>query len=174
MSEVVGSIPGQIVASLSAEVGTSATIRELIIRQIVARLETIRTASGYNTDLGNNVNRVQRFYHGMELPACSPYALTETAENTTYGMVKCTMPVRVEAFALFGSVNPAVISEQMLGDLIKCLTAPSWTRSPEYISDLRYIGGGSEEYPESEDTVVGTHADFIVVYETENGDPYSQ
>ena len=173
MSEVVGSVTGQIATRLSAEVETNATIRELIIRQIMAWLETIRTAAGYNTDIGSNVQRVRRSLDPNELPGCVLWPLPEVAEQL-YGKTRCSMPVKVTAFAEFGSANPSVVSEKILGDLIKCLASPSWIRDPEYMSDLAYNGGGSDEYPDEGETVVGAHADFTVVYDMENGDPYSQ
>ncbi|MBN2397101.1 MAG: hypothetical protein JXI32_01870 [Deltaproteobacteria bacterium] len=151
----------------------SDTIREKIIGQIMDRLATIKVSAGYNTDIGENVLRVRRSLDSDELPGCVLWPLPEVTEQL-YGRAKCTMPVKITAFAEFGAVNPSVVSEKILGDLIKCLTAPSWTRTPEYISDLAYSGGGSDEYPEEGETVIGTHGDFTVVYETKNGDPYSQ
>ena len=152
----------------------SDTIREKILLQIMTRLSIIKVSGGYHTNIGDRVLRVRKAIDPDELPASVLWPLPEEAEQLSYGNLRCSMPIKVTAFLNFGAENPSVVSEKVLGDLIKCLTSSSWVRSPDYISDIAYRGGGSDEYPEEGETVVGTHADFAVVYETENGDPYSQ
>lgn len=40
--------------------------------------------------------------------------------------------------------------------------------------DIRYVGGGTNEYPEAPDTTVGVVADFEITYSTVAGNPYAR
>lgn len=151
----------------------SNTIREKILQQILARLAVITIANGCQTGVGTNVVRARRSIDPDELPAAVLWPRPETAEEI-YGRTRCAMPVRVEGLAAMGSGNASVISEKILGDLVKCLVSSAWVRSPEYITDIAYRGGGTETYPAEGETAVGTYADFIITYETKIGDPFSQ
>lgn len=148
------------------------TIRENIIGQIMSRLAVITKLNGYATDIGTNVFRVRKSLESSDLPASSVFPEPETAE-AKYGGLTLTMPVRIEALATFGAENPSVISELMLGDLIRAITDPAWVRSPQYDEAIRYHSGGTDEYPNEEDLTVGVSALFEVVYTTRIGDPCS-
>jgi hypothetical protein len=158
------------------------TIREIIIKDFIARLAVITTANGYNTGCGANVQRVRKLLDPDELPACVVWPGAEKAE-AIYGELSCTMEIRVEGIAKFGSTNPSVIAEAILGDLKKCilsqynaLTSPhtGWSRSPDYIDSIDYTGGGTDEYPDDGMLSVGASATFAVTYTTKRDDPYSQ
>jgi hypothetical protein len=164
----------------------SETIREKIIQQIVTRLAVITTTNGYNIDLGASVERVRKNLDPSDLPACVVFPQPETVEPE-YGVMKITMPVRIEGLAAFWATNPSVIAEQILGDLIKAMTDPTWDRrrlvtSPAspvvylaaYDDSIVYKGGGTDEYPNDEDLTVGASALFEVTYSTKIGNPYEQ
>lgn len=162
------------------------TIREQIIRKIVTRLAVITAAGGYNTDIGENVQRGRMKLDMSEVPACVVFPLPEEAERR-YGKVICRMPVKVEGMLrmpvhdydgmrYLGESNPSVLSEKILGDLRKCITDQSaistWTGG--LTDDVQYTGGGTDEYPDPEDEVTGANATFLITYKTLAGDPYSQ
>lgn len=164
----------------------SDTIREKIIQQFVTRLATIRTANGYNTEIGSTVERARKSLDPDDLPACVVYPQPETAEPLA-GMTQLTMPIRIEGLAKYGSANPSVVAEMILGDLIKCILSSSWDRrtlipspvSPatyidQYDSGVEYKGGGTDDYPNAEDQTVGVSALFEVSYLTKRGNPYEQ
>ena len=150
----------------------SDTIREIIIQNIIARMASIRIAGGYNTDVGRNVERARKIISADDLPSCIVWPGMETAEKK-YGLTVCTMPVTVEGIIEFGAENPSVVSERILGDLIKNILSPLWSRSPDYISSIAYISGGTDSYPDEENMTVGAMALFHIVYSTAIGDPYS-
>lgn len=158
------------------------TIRELIILDFMSRLADITTAGGYNTNIGSKVIRARKKLAPAELPAVVAIPGTEKAESQ-YGYSKCQMEMRIEGVALFGSTDPSVMSEKILGDLKKCILAPynaltsphtGWSRSPDYIDSILYTGGGVEEYPDDDQITAGAYAIFEVGYTTKLDDPYSQ
>lgn len=159
------------------------TIRELIILELIARAAVIRTAGtiqAYATDIGETVLRARSKVDPEELPCVVVWPQAETAENV-YGKSRHKMPVKIEGLAVFGVDDPSVISERILGDLIKCFTSPAWDRTragsptpPDYIESIVYNGGGADTALEDGSVAAGAPAMFLVTYDTAIGDPFSQ
>jgi hypothetical protein len=165
------------------------TIQELIILELLARAAAIVTTGSpqaYATDIGGNVLRARPKIAPEDLPCLVLWPQPETAENKN-GLSLHRMPIRVEGLAEFGADNPSMISVRILGDLIKCFTAPTWDRrrivtSPAspvtyldpYAESIIYQGGGTDAYPEEGSVTVGASATFLVTYWTAIGDPFSQ
>jgi hypothetical protein len=99
------------------------TIREQIISVYVDRLTAWITANGYNYGCGANVFRAEPVLNFSEIPACTLWPDQEEAVRK-YGKMVCTMPLKVEAIAELGSINPSVTQEKLLGDAIKIMTDP--------------------------------------------------
>lgn len=102
------------------------TIREQIIAALVTRLGTIQTTAGYATNIGNNALRAVHVPDEAQLDYVTAWPRPEEVTRK-YGKNICTMPVKIEAAALFGSTDPSVMIEQLLGDLIECITGITWT-----------------------------------------------
>jgi len=160
----------------------NSTIRELVILDILARLAVITTANDYAIGMGAHVIRARKSIDPSELPAVVLWPGTETAVPT-YRESVCTMVVRVEGIAVFGSTNPSVMAEKILGDLKKCLLAQDdrsgspwtgWNRSPDYIDSIVYTAGGTDEYPDEGNLTVGAAVTFNVQYTTKSDDPTAQ
>jgi hypothetical protein len=162
----------------------SETIREKIIKQFMTRMATIQKVNGYNTDIGTNPERVRR--HPDHIPASVLYPQPEPNEPD-YGTNNLTMLIRIEGIVEYENENPSVISEQILGDLIKAFTDPLWDRrvliaspaSPAtydnpYDNGITYKSGGTDEYPNEEDKTVGAMVIIEVKYATKIGNPYEQ
>lgn len=165
------------------------TIRELIILEFMARAAVIRTTGSpqaYATDIGKNVVRARKTLDADELPAIVIWPMSEESQNT-HGMARHIMTLRAEGICKFGTDNPSVISERILGDLIKCFTSPLWDRrrlveSPEspvtylqpYADSIVYKSGGLESALDDGAVSVGAQAGFEVTYWTKIGDPYNQ
>lgn len=105
------------------------TIREQIIQAIIARAGTLRAANGYNTDCGQGVKRAEKDLEPKDLPAVVAWPQPEEAERRS-GKNICTTQIKLETYMEFGAVNPSVVQEQMLGDLIKCVTDPAAPVTP--------------------------------------------
>ena len=102
------------------------TIREQIIAAIVTRLEEIRTAKGYNTNIGQYVKRVLKEVDPDDLPGTTVWPQPETSERK-YGYSQIMTPINLNGLVAFASVNASVEAEKILGDLIELMTAIEWT-----------------------------------------------
>jgi hypothetical protein len=151
----------------------SDSIREIIIQDFLDKLAEITVANGYNLGMGANVLRVRRKVDPDILPAVIIWPGREKAEHK-YGELACTMTMRIEGIADFGTNNPSAISEQILGDLKKCILDTGWFRSPDYIDGIIYTEGGTDECPDEGQQTVGAAAVFDVKYTTKINDPYTQ
>jgi hypothetical protein len=109
------------------------SIREQIIQATMTGLAGIRTENGYNTECGSNVQRVRQVFDPDELPATDVWPHPDEASKE-YGKNVLVMPVRISGLVLFGSVNPSVVSEKILADLIETMAGITWT--------LPFTGGG--------------------------------
>ena len=123
----------------------SDTIREQIIAAIVTKLADIRTAKGYNTNIGQYVKRVLKEVDPGDLPGTTVWPQPETSERK-YGHSHIVTPLNLNGLVAFGAVNASVEAEKILGDLIELMTAIEWT--------LAYTSGGIYEI-EAGDTITG-------------------
>ena len=158
------------------------TIRELIVKELLARAAVIRSGGSpelYATDCGMEVLRCCIDIGSNELPCANVIPQDEEAENAN-GKCRHRMPVAVEGVAIFGDDDPSIISERILGDLVRCFTSPAWERArpagspllPPYIESIVYQAGGAR-LPRESGTVTGAMARFQVTYWTAIGDPCS-
>jgi hypothetical protein len=102
------------------------SIREQIIQTTLAGLSDIRTANGYNTDCGSNVQRVRQVFDPGELPAIDVWPHPDEASKE-YSNNVLIMPLRISGLVLFGSANPSVVSEKILADLVEVMMGITWT-----------------------------------------------
>lgn len=148
------------------------TIRERIIQAVATRAGAILVSGGYKTDCGLHVFRVRKALDPAEdLDAVVIWPDPEESTRS-YGIDTHVMPVRLQGIALFGEVNPSVISERILGDLIKAMTVSDPTGG--LAEDIEYATGGSDDYPDEGEITVGCEATFKIKYKTLKGDPYTQ
>lgn len=153
----------------------SDTIRELIIQDFKTQLETMLFGSPavYETDCGENVYRARQAVDPDDCPATVIWPGPERAEHK-YGLLKCTMEMRIETFMEYGTDDPSTIIEKMLGDIKRCLLDTDWHRSPDYIDGIIYTGGGAVQYPAEGQKIAGAFATFSIGYMTKVDDPCSQ
>lgn len=130
---------------------------EQIIQAIMAKLAGIRTANVYNTNAGANVGRVRNRLDIAELPAIVVWPRAETVTRE-YGTGLHLMPVGVEALALHGDVNPSVVAELLLGDLIEAMTGIVWSVAFTSGGTYEIVPGNTIEGPLS-----GAAADVMAV-----------
>ena len=152
----------------------SDTIRERIISNLAARLSVITVANGYNTDIGGNVLRAKVTLGKDEPPAAVAFPETEESLRK-YGKQHCVMPVRVEGTTYYGTDNPSVVAERILGDVIRCICGGTLVEVTGGLADdVEYTGGGTDEYPDAGEKLIGASAVFNIKYKTLAGDPYNQ
>lgn len=141
------------------------TIRELIIQELANQLE-LATIGDYG-----QVYRGRTYFTPDELPVMAVLPAAETAERS-YGEQNCTMPVALHVVQVLGNNDPSTLGETILGDMIQATVGNRDKIS--YISDLRYTGGGVEDYPDREDQALVVVLNLEVDYNTNIGDPYTQ
>ena len=146
------------------------TRRELIIQEALTQLAKITVANGYQYTMSTPKRGVKNI-DTKDFPLSVVFPAVEENERK-FAKNVLTFSIRVESHAIVGSVNPSIIQEKMLGDLIKNLTNPSdaWTTKTE---DIAYFGGGPAEQPEAEDTTTAVYAIFTIKYKTNIGSPYT-
>ena len=148
------------------------TIRELIIQNLVTQLGTLTTANGYNTDLGQIVQRGLIPVDMVQNAAAVFVQPGVESGAREYGNQVLTMPVQIDAVHSLGSNNASVLGEQILGDLIACVIGGKGNIGR--IEGLDYSSGGVEDYPTKEDQLLWAQISIEITYITVTGDPYSQ
>jgi hypothetical protein len=149
------------------------TIRELILQDLQVQAAKITVVNGYNTNIGGTTARGRSAFGPGELPAVNIIDKPEEVEKR-FGKNACTMEVLIEAIVDYGDSNPSVISNQMLGDLIKAFTNTTFKATLTEVDSIQYIRGGTDDYPEEKHKTVGAFATFQIKYNTDLGDPYTQ
>ena len=145
----------------------SDTKRELIIQACLQRASIITKANGFNSDMGSVYRAISKV-DPTRLPACILYPLSETAERIGGGNYLCTMPLRVEAVAQIGILNPSVLAEQLLGDLWQAFADLA---TSSLIEDAAYISGGTNDYSKNDSILVT--ANFTIRYFSAISSPYT-
>lgn len=150
------------------------TIRQSLISAIASGLGSIRTANGYQTNIGKTVVIATTRIDRADLPAITVWPNPETAIKMS-GKYKNTMPVRVVALSLIGPNDEASeVAEKMLGDLKSRIESQTSDISGGYADHVEYYSGGPENYPEPGETIVNCGVVYNFIYRSKIGNPYSQ
>ena len=92
---------------------------------------------------------------------------------------------KIGAFTFTAAVPPSTpeVNENIdCGAHLNCMTtngaatyiSPETSTCADLADDIRYAGGGADEYPEAPDTTVGVGADFDITYTTVAGNPFAR
>ena len=151
------------------------TIREQIIKAIIAKLARVKKASLFETDCGLNVHREKSRLNPQTDLDC--FVVFPGSETTTRGggYVSCTMEIAIEGHVVFGAIPPSIVKEQILGDVIKIMTdRKTITDTTNGLADdVNYAGGGGTASAEAGDISIGVPTVFQVKYRFKSGDPFS-
>lgn len=101
----------------------SDTLRQQIIAAVVARMQTIRVAAGYLTDVGARVGDWETSWEQKDLPALSVCDLVEENEKKNREAVQVTrkLPVVIRIFT--SGREPADELRKMIADVEKAIGA---------------------------------------------------
>lgn len=145
------------------------TKRQRIFDAVVARMETILTANGYQTDIGANVSEWESRFDEEELPALSvcdlPDEVSKDSIHSRGSKHRLLMQVRI--FTSKGT--KAADLRRMIGDVVRAVG-----------QDLTWGGLAIDTEPGSEGFVVpkealeiaGGAVEFTVVFATATFDPF--
>ena len=144
--------------------------RQQIVDAIDARLKTITTANGYNTDAGNNVFEWRSYPldENSELPALV-YRDTEEIESLAVGGYQLhTLTIEIEGYVV--GANAARDLRALIADVIKAIgTDLTWGGLAE---DTRPVEE-SIEIDQEERKIAGAVIRIEIDYRTQAFDPYN-
>jgi hypothetical protein len=151
-------------------------LRLRIIDKMKVAVAAIRTANGYQTDIGENVfaaikpNQIDNWI--TVIPQPSQFA------RAVYGESEQVFPIRFEASISFdeGVDGSKVyqVAEKALADIIQCVTAIFWGKLDPAIEDFYPTEGGVESYPEPREDFVGVYCIINFVFKHLVNDVYHQ
>lgn len=103
-----------------------ATRRQQLIDLIIARLETISTDNGYETNAGAVVEDWPRRFDDSECPALGVYDITDNSDkdNRESNIEVHSLTVQVRVFV--SSNTPAAELRQIIGDVQKAIGQNTW------------------------------------------------
>ena len=101
------------------------TIRQQIINAVIAALEEISIANGYETDIGTTVEdwpvNLQGTYDANELPVIGVFDVDNTTSREQLRAQKVKRELTIQARCYLKSTTPASECRKVLGDLEKAL-----------------------------------------------------
>ena len=144
------------------------TIADRIVAVIVARLQAIKIADGYNTDAGYSVftDRASLDSESIDYPAILVYDLEEDTEQITSGRQRNRMAIQIAAFAKDSDVRP------LIGDIKTACLLASATTLGGLAHHLGYAGY-SIERPEDGTRFARAEVQLWAEYDENYGDPYT-
>lgn len=154
-------------------------IRETIIKKFIALAATIRTASGYQTNIGANVNRAEAQIDQSAIPASNivPSHEAGLSGGDTYDSDLMRMTIQAEGLVAHGSTDASVMYEMILADLRKRFTCKQHDITTVFGDigiDSVYYRGTAEPYLKAVGAeVTGCAILLQVTYRTAMGDPYN-
>lgn len=156
------------------------TVRAKCIKALKNRLSTITVENDYNYDCGLHVFRAAKTIPDDLGASVILWPGLETA-SYQYGYAEIASPVRCEANTTYDATAEnsdelaSEIQDQLLGDLVRCMTRPD-VRYPAGTPaiTLSYQTGGPAETPGEQDKCVAVFAEFQLKYKHKKGDPYTE
>ena len=107
-----------------------------------------------------------------EVPAVVIIPQTEQAERQ-YGVDLMSMPVSISMVCLLGDWLPVDLAEYLLAQMRKEIPGTDTTLAGLAI-DIKYIGGGVDDYPQDTDQAMVCTTAWEILYETQNNNPFEQ
>ncbi len=150
-------------------------IKQKITKALIAKLEEITIANGYDTDLGLNVFawKVGEF-NEVDLPACSLNSVNSTWEISSMTRHQWSVRYELEAVAR-ASEDAALVLDQLEADIMRALGSfvrlESQIISPNYHTTIEDCEHGVRM---TEKRLVGIRLRFTSTFSTKIWDPYAR
>ncbi len=149
----------------------SNSIRARILAALGSRAEALVAIMPDGLSQGMDLTWARQALSPGELPLINILPQPETAERS-YGVDRMTFPVQIAVACLLGDYRPIELAEDLLAKMRSVLPAADPTLGG-LAEDMRYTGGGVEDYPEDEDQALVVITQWEIVYETQGNDPDS-
>ena len=145
------------------------SVRQSIVNAVETRLKTIKTANGYETDIGSNINVWQVVdFQETELPAID---IRDTAESVEVrgGNHVCTLTVEIEAKV--SGATSGVVMRDILADIIKAVGTDSTFSG--LVQDSRPLQNESFGFGKRDKTIASILMTFEMRYLVKAFQPYT-
>jgi hypothetical protein len=147
------------------------TIRKLIVIAIKQAFDnySFTALSGATIAIGKTA-----FDESQEsMPVISIIPNVEASAATEYGALTNEFLITISAAAAIGDNDMGLLAEDIVGELIHATGTTDLSGID--IIEVRYSGGGVDQFPENFDMpYLVANIDLLVSYETINGNPYAQ
>ncbi|MCK4620721.1 MAG: hypothetical protein KAT62_00760 [Desulfuromonadales bacterium] len=145
------------------------SIRAQILQKLGERCQALLVLLPGGADTEPEVLWARQSLHPTELPAAVVNPHPEDADRT-YGVDQLTMPVTISLACLLGEHNAVDLSESLLAEIRKRVPLDDPTLGG-LAQDLRYVQGGTDDYPTEDDQALVVNATFEIDYETTINNP---
>jgi hypothetical protein len=145
------------------------TKRQKIFDAVVTRMKTIRTANGYQTEVGTTVAEWESRFDEGELPALSVCDLPDEVSKESKSSVGVTHRLRMQVRIFTSKGTKAKDLRKMIGDVVRAVGQdPSWG----YLAMDTEPGSEGFVVPAEAMEIAGGAVEFTVVFTTATFDPF--
>lgn len=154
---------------MTDELTISTSIRAQILQAIGDRARELIVLLPTGQDQPATLTWARSSLHPSELPVVNVLPQPETAERG-YGTDQITMPVQISIACLLGTNIPVDLGEDLLAIMRRIIPGTDQTLGG-LSDDIRYIGGGVDDYPQDQDQALVVNATFEIEYQTVANNP---
>jgi len=143
-----------------------------IMQVLATRLKTIKTVDGFNTNIGQTVERYPRVFNENECPACSLY-LSSADQGGLIGTAQKTDPgVVIHASSVYVDEIAEDVALRMLTDIHKAIEVRSSSSIPLNPDIIRQVSEVSWQiiYPENLAGIVSLEVLYQFSYSRKYGE----
>ena len=147
-----------------------------VLDELLTRCETILTASGFNTNLGQNAQIVAPNLNPDEVTSTGAIVIYDTTETfvddeeTHYSAPMIQVNYAVNAHIRIGSNNAVTFAHNMIDDIKTAVLLINDRTMSGTVLDFRY-SGRETEYPDDAGDVVSVRFDFYTHHSETYGSP---
>lgn len=136
---------------------------------VIVRLQAILTASGYNTDAGNQVsNGVRYFQDDTTFPLITVFSGDEVVEKLLHRTYRCERTVNIEGYVKDAG-TPTVSVEQLIEDIQRAVEQTDVTLGG-LVHEIDYTGVEEIEPPAAGSDIAGIQVTYLITYDRTYGD----
>jgi len=145
------------------------SIRAQILQKLGERCQNLLALLPNGSDGEPSVFWARRGLSPSELPAIVVNPEVESGDRT-FGEDQLTMPVTFSMACLLGNNNAVDLGEFLLAEMRRQIPDTDTTLG-DLAKTIRYVQGGSDDYPERDDQALVVSATFEIDYETVKNNP---
>lgn len=144
------------------------TVVKLAFDEIISRLEAILTASGYNTDAGNQVSAgIRYFQDDTTFPLLAVFSGDEVVEKLLYDTYRSERTVNIEAYVQDAS-TPTISIEELIEDVQQAMEQSDISLGG-LVEVLDYTGIEEIEQPAAGSDIASVRITYLISYQRQYG-----